>query len=220
MIRRPPRSTLFPYTTLFRSHLLFLITLDCYQAWRASGGPDTVKYVAHLTVLITLYCYHEIRDATDSRVSSQSPHIHITSSLSHKTLFEGKERSYVQEKQCPARRAAGQTDRDVEPPLSRRHRSAVAKQAGLLERQRAPVHGLARAVRQGRPGSGGGREPDSRAYRAAWWQVRGNGAKRRRVVFARKVWAFECPGDRPHRCDFDDTHRLWQTYPLRQRAGE
>jgi len=24
MIRRPPRSTLFPYTTLFRSHPLFL----------------------------------------------------------------------------------------------------------------------------------------------------------------------------------------------------
>src|SRR2546422_8312928 len=33
MIRRPPRSTLFPYTTLFRSHLVGL--------WRASGagGP-------------------------------------------------------------------------------------------------------------------------------------------------------------------------------------
>src|SRR5260221_1161701 len=151
MIRRPPRSTLFPYTTLFRAHLLFLITLDCDQAWRASGGPDTVKYVAHLTVLITLCCYHEIRDATDSRVSSQSPHIHITSSLSHKTLFEWKERSHVQEKHCPARRAAGQTGRHVEPPLSRRHRSAVAKQAGLLERQRAPFHGPARAVRQGRP---------------------------------------------------------------------
>src|SRR3712207_7695863 len=28
MIRRPPRSTLFPYTTLFRSKLLFLTTAD------------------------------------------------------------------------------------------------------------------------------------------------------------------------------------------------
>ena len=27
MIRRPPRSTLFPYTTLFRSHFLFLLSL-------------------------------------------------------------------------------------------------------------------------------------------------------------------------------------------------
>src|SRR5258708_31066027 len=28
MIRRPPRSTLFPYTTLFRSHLLFADGLE------------------------------------------------------------------------------------------------------------------------------------------------------------------------------------------------
>src|SRR2546430_9275773 len=31
MIRRPPRSTLFPYTTLFRSQL---ITYDCSYPWR------------------------------------------------------------------------------------------------------------------------------------------------------------------------------------------
>src|SRR2546425_7893482 len=30
MIRRPPRSTLFPYTTLFRSHC-------CSKPWRRSG---------------------------------------------------------------------------------------------------------------------------------------------------------------------------------------
>src|SRR3712207_8960731 len=33
MIRRPPRSTLFPYTTLFRSHL-------------AAGGPDLERQPA------------------------------------------------------------------------------------------------------------------------------------------------------------------------------
>src|SRR2546429_7154577 len=32
MIRRPPRSTLFPYTTLFRSDLLLLIALDALGA--------------------------------------------------------------------------------------------------------------------------------------------------------------------------------------------
>src|SRR3989337_4141825 len=31
MIRRPPRSTLFPYTTLFRSHLFL-----CWRTWTAS----------------------------------------------------------------------------------------------------------------------------------------------------------------------------------------
>src|SRR2546430_5067978 len=35
MIRRPPRSTLFPYTTLFRSQLLLHLTLDVHLAVRA-----------------------------------------------------------------------------------------------------------------------------------------------------------------------------------------
>src|SRR3989337_4035838 len=30
MIRRPPRSTLFPYTTLFRSRQLLKAALECY----------------------------------------------------------------------------------------------------------------------------------------------------------------------------------------------
>src|SRR2546421_8979066 len=34
MIRRPPRSTLFPYTTLFRSYLL--IAENCYPDWAAT----------------------------------------------------------------------------------------------------------------------------------------------------------------------------------------
>src|SRR2546426_11420447 len=44
MIRRPPRSTLFPYTTLFRSALvttlpLTLLTLvSVFAAWRALGA--------------------------------------------------------------------------------------------------------------------------------------------------------------------------------------
>src|SRR2546426_8982269 len=36
MIRRPPRSTLFPYTTLFRSGAL----LAALTAWTAHGRPD------------------------------------------------------------------------------------------------------------------------------------------------------------------------------------
>src|SRR5256712_14060305 len=32
MIRRPPRSTLFPYTTLFRSHQVVEIRLECAGA--------------------------------------------------------------------------------------------------------------------------------------------------------------------------------------------
>src|SRR3712207_8505272 len=45
MIRRPPRSTLFPYTTLFRSAILIMLGL----AWahsRSAGAEDTARHVA------------------------------------------------------------------------------------------------------------------------------------------------------------------------------
>src|SRR5687768_18468438 len=44
MIRRPPRSTLFPYTTLFRSKLLDLVGLGGKSA--ADKGKDTRDYLA------------------------------------------------------------------------------------------------------------------------------------------------------------------------------
>src|SRR5258707_3191606 len=34
MIRRPPRSTLFPYTTLFRS-----LRIDCFRCFGSQNGP-------------------------------------------------------------------------------------------------------------------------------------------------------------------------------------
>src|SRR5947209_14407280 len=37
MIRRPPRSTLFPYTTLFRSPLIRSMSASSSSAWVASG---------------------------------------------------------------------------------------------------------------------------------------------------------------------------------------
>src|SRR3712207_9469847 len=55
MIRRPPRSTLFPYTTLFRSHVMHLVStvegrlaeendrldalVSCFPAGTVSGAP-------------------------------------------------------------------------------------------------------------------------------------------------------------------------------------
>src|SRR3989442_9758181 len=57
MIRRPPRSTLFPYTTLFRSTALGICAGDAAEAWpgrdvveHALPGKDRVdlEHVAHL----------------------------------------------------------------------------------------------------------------------------------------------------------------------------
>src|SRR2546430_7699537 len=40
MIRRPPRSTLFPYTTLFRSTMLHLLGIDHKRLTYRFGGRD------------------------------------------------------------------------------------------------------------------------------------------------------------------------------------
>src|SRR3712207_7122463 len=49
MIRRPPRSTLFPYTTLFRSCVARLLRPPSACAWTAAGAayrPPTVRPAA------------------------------------------------------------------------------------------------------------------------------------------------------------------------------
>src|SRR5437764_11255864 len=43
MIRRPPRSTLFPYTTLFRSTALLLVVLTCAACVQRSSAPDMLR---------------------------------------------------------------------------------------------------------------------------------------------------------------------------------
>src|SRR2546422_9497838 len=40
MIRRPPRSTLFPYTTLFRSMVLFVFAIMVLIPGKEETGPD------------------------------------------------------------------------------------------------------------------------------------------------------------------------------------
>src|SRR5256885_10925882 len=63
MIRRPPRSTLFPYTTLFRSRLAHLLYLDL--GWIPSGRPapagtedrkSTRLNSSHLVISYAVFC--------------------------------------------------------------------------------------------------------------------------------------------------------------------
>src|SRR3712207_8652849 len=57
MIRRPPRSTLFPYTTLFRSVLGELLGSNRGLGWyveRSGGRLDTTGVVAGLVALMAL----------------------------------------------------------------------------------------------------------------------------------------------------------------------
>src|ERR1039457_7531011 len=58
VIRRPPRSTLFPYTTLFRSHLLFFISTPILSSCRqnASRMVRSEEHTSELQSPCNLVC--------------------------------------------------------------------------------------------------------------------------------------------------------------------
>src|SRR3712207_9192291 len=61
MIRRPPRSTLFPYTTLFRSMVdLALSDVQYFRAWSGELPPD--KAEARQDPLENSMCQYVVND--------------------------------------------------------------------------------------------------------------------------------------------------------------
>src|SRR5437588_6303423 len=56
MIRRPPRSTLFPYTTLFRSRDLVTILHPPYTAWHLSYVARSEEHTSELQSHSDLVC--------------------------------------------------------------------------------------------------------------------------------------------------------------------
>src|SRR5260221_10070484 len=67
MIRRPPRSTLFPYTTLFRSHTAGMLdrAATLYKQARAGAGRSDSGDQAALGLAATLEQSGNARDALD-----------------------------------------------------------------------------------------------------------------------------------------------------------
>src|SRR5256885_1247379 len=62
MIRRPPRSTLFPYTTLFRScHLLSLVYRECERGW--AYFPTVLRQPSARRNLLVLASNHDARSS-------------------------------------------------------------------------------------------------------------------------------------------------------------
>src|SRR5438552_8723662 len=52
MMPPPPRSTLFPYTTLFRSFLAFAPAVCGLAAWRLVRGRQAVEFAAIVLILL------------------------------------------------------------------------------------------------------------------------------------------------------------------------
>src|SRR3712207_7005523 len=57
MIRRPPRSTLFPYTTLFRSAVLIAGPIGLYALWRLGWRSAPALVLGGLPPLAALAIY-------------------------------------------------------------------------------------------------------------------------------------------------------------------
>src|SRR5690606_40052623 len=61
-LRRPPRPTLFPYTTLFRSDLLRTLLLEL-AGWQASGESTFIARERHLIALRAAQAHLEAAEA-------------------------------------------------------------------------------------------------------------------------------------------------------------
>src|SRR2546430_11756804 len=91
MIRRPPRSTLFPYTTLFRSMTANVITYRGRSAAREVGkvlGFDR-ETLDQLSSLVNTWGW---RDATDSRSEEHTSELQSQSNLVCRLLLEKKKK--------------------------------------------------------------------------------------------------------------------------------
>src|SRR2546422_7431149 len=96
MIRRPPRSTLFPYTTLFRS----LLAAACHQDKLLTppippyaGGEMFVRYVSLGNSLTAGFQSGGINDSTQRRSEEHTSELQSRLHLVCRLLLEKKKKS-------------------------------------------------------------------------------------------------------------------------------
>src|SRR5258708_13206179 len=97
MIRRPPRSTLFPYTTLFRSKALSLENIDHPQD-TIHGGPELVAHGGE-KVRLVLQCPFKLRAlvanlADQARSEEHTSELQSPDHLVCRLLLEKKKRPH------------------------------------------------------------------------------------------------------------------------------
>src|SRR5260370_29700050 len=69
MIRRPPRSTLFPYTTLFRSALRWKTPSASWKAPTARGCCRSEEHTSELQSHLNLVCRLLLEKKNETRIS-------------------------------------------------------------------------------------------------------------------------------------------------------
>src|SRR2546430_11130426 len=88
MIRRPPRSTLFPYTTLFRS-VVYFFSWSCWKSTGFAGGRDFVTQVSSFN-WARIHCFSFRRMRTSCRSEEHTSELQSQSNLVCRLLLEKK----------------------------------------------------------------------------------------------------------------------------------
>src|SRR2546430_7387119 len=88
MIRRPPRSTLFPYTTLFRSHL------DCVSTGPCSAGSQGRGSGSFEEIPCSETGSKPRRDSPETRSEEHTSELQSQSNLVCRLLLEKKKITY------------------------------------------------------------------------------------------------------------------------------
>src|SRR5256884_6425334 len=97
MIRRPPRSTLFPYTTLFRSLCILLLMRFAYQ-YRLYSKQAQVQFLENqLHEACELYnaAFQERRDAWNVRSEEHTSELQSRLHLVCRLLLEKKKKIHL-----------------------------------------------------------------------------------------------------------------------------
>src|SRR3712207_7845647 len=92
MIRRPPRSTLFPYTTLFRS-VLALLELDLGRGAGLDDGDATGQLGQALLQLLAVVVGVRLLDLGADLVHPAGDLVAVTGALDDRRLVLGDDRS-------------------------------------------------------------------------------------------------------------------------------
>src|SRR3712207_8009337 len=101
MIRRPPRSTLFPYTTLFRSGGSRLLLVDLLPEGIGHGiiVGGLIAFVGHDSVAGRIVEYHDVVQRSEEHTSELQSRQYLVCRL----LLE-KKKKQSQALQCPTQR--------------------------------------------------------------------------------------------------------------------
>src|SRR3712207_7129497 len=141
MIRRPPRSTLFPYTTLFRSLFLVLaalvlLVLAGRTTWALTGGLSQAPMLELLDVLLLVFIVVELLFAVRTTVDRKSTRLNSSHANISYAVFCLKKKTV--HRKARSGRVAITSPTHSATTARRRRRTFLMSTSMTLSRRRTP----------------------------------------------------------------------------------